>query len=373
MIVTDSTHEDIKERLVALARDLILIPSIPSRPEDRQRCYEFIRNHLESLEHIKVREFTDNGIPSLIAAPDGCHNPEVLMCGHLDVITHPDISVYRSEIKDGRIYGPGAGDMKGALAILLEVFRIIHSRSKDISLGIAVTADEETGGESGIGYLYDKQAVRCKSAMIPDGGSLNQITVEEKGILHLQVKCKGHTAHAARPWLGDNPIEKLMDQLTELRKYFNEMKITAGHWFPTCAITIMDTENKTVNRIASEASAVLDVRFPPPYTMEKMLEKIKEILSDDIEVEKIIGAEPTHLFPDALYQRVTEEVTGQSVELIKDDGGSDARFLAKDNIPVMISRPLVGNLHAQDEWIDIESMVKFYQIYERYLTQKFLK
>ncbi|VAW16905.1 hypothetical protein MNBD_BACTEROID05-330, partial [hydrothermal vent metagenome] len=147
---------DIQERLVALTRDMILIPSIPSREDDRQRCFEFIKNHLESLETIEVREFVCDGIPSLVAGPIGVANPEILMLGHLDVITHPDISVYRSHIKDGRIYGPGAGDMKGALAIMLEVFRKIHSLNAQASLGIVITADEEVGGQSGVGYLVDQ-------------------------------------------------------------------------------------------------------------------------------------------------------------------------------------------------------------------------
>lgn len=367
------THEDIQERLVALTRDLILIPSVLSKPEERRRAFEFIKNHVESLEHIEVREFEKNGIPSLIAAPPGCHNPQILMCGHLDVILHPDISTYRSCIENGRIYGPGAGDMKGALAVLLEVFRAIHSESKNASLGIAVTADEETGGASGIGYLFNEGGASCTEAMIPDGGSLNEITVEEKGILHLCLQCHGHSAHAARPWLGKNPLEKLMDRLRMLRQSFEKLKEGDDHWYPTCSVTIMGTKNETTNRIPANATAVLDIRFPPPYTVDKMLKQVKEILLNDIEVEILINAEPTHLSPDPAYQKITEEVTGKKTVLVRDDGGSDARYLAAKGIPVMMSRPLVGNLHSEDEWIDIESMVHLYHIYERYLSEKLLR
>lgn len=363
-------YDDILERLVALTRDLILIPSIPSRPEDRRRCFEFIKNHLESIEHIEVREFEKDGNPSLVAAPVGCHKPDILMCGHLDVITHPDIAVYRSEIKDGRIYGPGAGDMKGALAILLEIFRYIHSQSPNASLGIAVTSDEEVGGECGIGYLVKEEGVMCKEAMIPDGGALNQITVEEKGILHLKITCHGHSAHAARPWLGNNPIDHLMEKLGSLNAYFNEKKKEDTNWYPTCAVTIIETENKTINRIPTNASAVLDIRFPPPFTIDELLNQIKYALGGDVEMEVIISAEPTHLSPDPLYGDITEKVTGQPIKMVKDDGGSDARFLASYGIPVLMSRPTVGNLHADDEWIDIKSMGLFYQIYEQFLIQK---
>ncbi len=369
--ISHSKYHDIEERLIALTRDLILIPSIPSRVDDRRRCYEFIKNHLESIEHIEVREFEKDGIPSLVAAPEGCKKPDILMCGHLDVITHPDIALYRSEIKDGRIYGPGAGDMKGALAILIEIFRKIHSVKTDVSLGIAVTSDEEIGGECGIGFMFNKKKVRCKEGMIPDGGGLNEITVEEKGILHLSVKCEGTSSHAARPWLGDNPLERLMERLTKLKKHFDEKKKESDRWYPTCTVTIIETENQTTNRVPTDATAVLDVRFPPPYTVNSLLGEIKEVLESDIEVHIIITAEPTHLSPDPLYVDITQKITGQDVRLVKDDGGSDARFLAQHGIPVLMSRPLVGNLHAKNEWIDIKSMVLFYQIYEEFLMTKF--
>jgi len=51
-------------------------------------------------------------------------------------------------------------------------------------------------------------------------------------------------------------------------------------------------------------------------------------------------------------------------------GGSDARFLCRHDIPVLMSRPLVGNLHAADEWIDIASMVQFHRIIARYLEER---
>jgi len=371
-VIDDKNRNKIKERLVALTRDLIIIPSNPARPEDRQRCYEFIKNHLETLENIEVREFEKDGIPSLVAAPPGCHNPEVLLCGHLDVITHPDVSSYHSHIDAGRIYGPGAGDMKGCLAILMEVFHNVHAHHPNTPLGIAVTADEETGGVAGIGYLLKEKGLRCAQAMIPDGGSINRITVEEKGILHLKAEYTGHShsAHAARPWLGENAVEHLMDKTGLIRQYFEKLKRTEDHWYPTCAVTVFATKNQTTNRIPSTASVVMDIRFPPPFTVKKLLTKITELVGKDVKIDQILSDEPSQLSPDPLFQKITEDVTGQKTELIQDDGGSDARYFAAKQIPVVMSRPEVGNLHDKDEWINIDSMVTLYEIYERYLFSK---
>ena len=70
-------------------------------------------------------------------------------CAHLDVIDHSGAEHYRSEIREGRIYGPGAGDMKGALAIILTLFRNLMVSKPETSVGLAITSDEEKGGENG--------------------------------------------------------------------------------------------------------------------------------------------------------------------------------------------------------------------------------
>jgi succinyl-diaminopimelate desuccinylase len=71
-----------------------------------------------------------------------------------------------------------------------------------------------------------------------------------------------------------------------------------------------------------------------------------------------------------LFLAATEEITGKPVKLIREHGGSDARFISPYGIPVVMSRPLVGNLHAEDEWIEIASMESLYRIYRRYLKAK---
>ncbi len=374
MTATDSTEsERLKQRLVSLTRDLILMPSSAARPEDRQRCYEFIKNHLDALDTVEIREYSKNDIPSVIAAPRGCAHPEVLLCGHLDVVAHTDPALFRSRLENGRIYGPGAADMKGPLAIMLEIFRHVHTLHPGASLGMAVTADEESGGEHGVGYLFNDAGVRCGLAMIPDAGSLNRIAIEEKGILHMRTHSTGRPAHGARPWAGINPIEILIARLVALKEGFDAAwppDNAEDHWHPTCTVTLIGTPNQSVNAIPAEAEAILDIRFPAPHTVAEMAQFVNEILGVDIETTTLIGAEPTHLSPDETYRKITEEITGEPARFVRGHGGSDARFICALGIPVLMSRPLSGNLHAPDEWIDIASMLRFHRIYERYLEHK---
>jgi succinyl-diaminopimelate desuccinylase len=363
----------IEEDLVELTRQLVLMRTTEFEPEERRRCLDFIRNHIDALENVELREVESNGCTSLIAHPAGCEEPEILMVGHLDVVAHADHSVYRGEVREGRIVGPGAGDMKGAVAIILEVFRNTLRQHPGASLGLAITDDEEIGGMNGIGHLFGRLGLRCGTALVPDGGSLNRITIQEKGILHLDVECRGRSGHASRPWLGDSAAEQLTGALALLRERFDRKFPADDHWWhPTCVLTTLNTSNRTINRIPASAQANLDVRFPHPHSSEEMLSFVRDSLGPTIKVEAIISAEPADFSPDPLFQKVTAEVTGEEVILERSHGGSDARFIAARGIPAIISRPLVGKLHAVDEWIDIESMATFYEIYRRYVTERLL-
>lgn len=371
-------RERLKEHIVQLTRDLVLIESTDARPEERRRCFQLIRNHLEELPGIELRRLENHGYESLVVLPEGCEKPAVLFCGHLDVVEHPDPESYRSEIRDGCIYGPGAGDMKGQLAILVQLMRHLWREHPGLPVGLAITSDEERGGEQGVRYLVEDAGIDAEIAVIPDGGSLNDVIVEEKGILHLRLIAHGTAAHAARPWLGDNALERLMATTKRIQdSVFAPLapeKVTADdldtHWFPTCSVTMLETPNDSPNRIPEHAEAVLDVRFPPPHSVESMLEEIRGCLDGSVDAQPIVSAEPTHLAPDARFLELTSEVTGSPARMVRASGGSDGRFFFARGIPVMLSRPRVGNLHGRDEWIEIGSMLDYFEICRRYALEK---
>jgi succinyl-diaminopimelate desuccinylase len=252
----------------------------------------------------------------------------------------------------------------------MEVFRTIHARLPGASLGLAVTSDEERGGTFGTRFLFEEVGLRCGTAIVPDSGAVNQIAVEEKGTLHVKISVPGSAGHASRPWLADNPLDRIFALQQRLRAYFKSLERGVDHWHPTCTFTVLETSTRVANRIPDSAEVICDIRFPPPFTVAEMMSAVRNLADGEMHVEPLVFAEPTQLAPDPLYITITEEVTGRPVELIREHGGSDARFIAKYGIPVIMSRPLVGNLHAQDEWIDIATMETLYRIYAAYLERK---
>jgi succinyl-diaminopimelate desuccinylase len=370
------SDQELLARLTALTRDLVMIPTTESRREEQARCFEFLQNHLESLPGLRIDHYASREQRSMVVRPEGIEVPEILLCGHIDVIEHTQPNCYHSRVHEGRIYGPGAGDMKGQIAILIELHRELQSQYPGLSIGLALTSDEERGGMDGVRYLCEEIGLRAKYVIIPDGGSLADVTIEEKGVIHARLSRGGRAAHGARPWLGDNALENLMQALMRVQAHFQEfwpsepVEEQRNHWFPTCCVTLCETDNATANRIPDRASAVIDVRFPAPNTVERMLQQLRDLLGPEVDVEPLMTAEPTHLDPDPLFCDITTELSGQACQLVRASGGSDSRFFRQYGIPVNLSRPLVGNLHAIDEWIDMDSMVTYYHICRTYILRK---
>jgi len=379
----ESASEDrnLESWLVQLTRDLVLIESTQSRPDERRRCFQLVRNHLDELPEITLKMYEKNGYESLVALPEGVELPDILFCGHLDVVEHLNPEAYRSYLSRGCIHGAGTGDMKGALAILIILVGQLWRKHPQLPVGLAITSDEEQGGENGTRYLVEEVGLRCGSVILPDGGSIDRITVEEKGILHLKAVACGYSAHAARPWAVENSLQHLIDKLHALNQRFQELateRTTEGrtgnhdHWYPTCSVTRVSTPNESINRIPEEAVAILDVRFPPPWTVESMHKIIAKVMGEGIALHEIISTEPTQLDPDPLFIQATEDVLGHPPRLARIPGGSDARFFRPFGIPVIQSRPITGNLHRQDEWIEIRSMLDYFRICETYVSKRLI-
>ena len=371
MTVTDAAADAaLRDRLVALTRDLILVPSSAAHPAEIERSLELLRIQLDTVVGVRLEEHRWEGVPALVGLPAGVANPEVLLLAHIDVVDHGNAGVYRSQVRDGRIHGPGAGDMKGALAVLTTLFTELHQRHPGLSLGLAVTADEESGGH-GARHLV-AQGLACGVALLPDGGSIDRVVAAEKGILHLDTEWRGVSTHAAYPWEGRNPVDAMLDDLARLRTRFAALAngATGEHWHPTATVTTLESESHTLNRIPAFARAGIDVRFTPPWTVAAILAELRACLGPDAVATPRVGDEPTEMRPDPAFMAIGERVLGRPMGVVRTAGTSDARFFTERGIPVIISRPLVGNIHRPDEWIDIASMLQYYRMLQEFIHHR---
>jgi succinyl-diaminopimelate desuccinylase len=365
-----AAERQLRAGLIDFTRSLVQVPSSAAHPSAIERALELLRARLNPVEGVLIDEHRCEGVPSLVVRPAAVERPSILLVGHIDVVDHGTRRHYRSRVRDGRIYGPGAGDMKGAVAIMVTLFGDLLSRHPEVSLGLAITADEELGSQHGTRYLMD-QGLTCDLAILPDGGSIDTVVVAEKGLLHVEVVWRGASTHGAYPWTGNNPVDGMLGDLARMRDRFAALASDRpDHWYPTATVTTLESESKSVNRVPEFARAGVDVRFTPPWTVATMLREVQSCLSPGAELSLPNTTECTRMEIDADYRNITEQVLGAPLQEMRTPGASDARFFSALGIPAILARPVVGNVHRVDEWVDIDSMLQFHQILNTFIHRR---
>jgi acetylornithine deacetylase/succinyl-diaminopimelate desuccinylase-like protein len=124
---------------------------------------------------------------------------------------------------------------------------------------------------------------------------------------------------------------------------------------------------EAVNQVADYAEAMLDIRFVSKENEADILNLAKQVASKSgkIEIEKIISAFPMNTDENNNYVKKFKQIAKQKGIKIKSTfthGSSDARFFSENRIPVIVLRPKGGGHHSEEEWIELESLKKFYEV-----------
>ena len=177
---------------------------------------------------------SEPGRGSFVASVDsGEPGPTVLLLSHLDVVPADPrewkIHPFSGEVRGGFVWGRGALDCKGLVAVELFVFAELVKRERFKGrLVFAATADEEKGGKKGVGWLVENrpELLRADYAINEGGGfeikgekgSLFVVQAAEKGVYWFKVTFKGEPGHASMPLAGDNALVKASDFISAITK-----------------------------------------------------------------------------------------------------------------------------------------------------------
>ena len=143
-----------ESKILELARKLINIPSISKNPVALK---EVLKISALELKDYTIEWFVKDEIPSLLAyaSPSRPKRFKIILNAHLDVIPAKP-SQFSPKIKDGKLYGRGAYDMKAAAAVEILVFKEL-AKKLDFPLGLQLVTDEEIGGFKGTKYQKKKE------------------------------------------------------------------------------------------------------------------------------------------------------------------------------------------------------------------------
>ncbi|MBI4528270.1 MAG: M20/M25/M40 family metallo-hydrolase [Deltaproteobacteria bacterium] len=357
--------------------------------------------------------FRDAGIPvqryepvtgriSLIATLQGKGPRKLAFNGHLDVVPAGNLSTWRvdpygGEIIDGELWGRGSADMKSKIAAAMVLARILKEKDMPLpgSWTVMLVPDEETGGEDGTKWLVEQNLVQADAVIVGEGAG-RHYGVANKGSLGVDLKLTGRSAHAARPFEGDNAVERLaallprfreleswepdlpaeVREIIELSRPFHEENAkkrnvpvdlylwSLGHTTVNVGTFRGGTKR---NVVADTAVAELDLRYPPGVTggevraqVEKLLQGLK---ADGLTMEVAFDFEP-------FYQDVKAEIVQISINALRELGicaepypvfkGSfnDCRHLQRGGIPSVVLGHDGSGGHVPNERFNVEEIVQ---------------
>ncbi|KAK2738323.1 hypothetical protein FQN57_007083 [Myotisia sp. PD_48] len=341
------------------------------------------------------------GIVNVVARiPSGRPGKRLVFNGHLDTFpigenldwTVPPIG---GILKGGRVYGRGAGDMKGGIAASMTA-AIVLSAHRDLWCGeivLTLAGDEETMGNKGTKWLLDNVPEATGDAMVcGDAGSPGIIRFGEKGFVWLRVDAVGTRAHGAHVHLGINAINRLraaLDAVQALEEFpvplpaevrdaidlaseRSESISGAGESDTLRHVTVnIGTIEGGVspNLVPSHASAQCDIRLPPGVSTKVILAALKRMLGpmQGISWSILRKFDPIYTSPEhelvQLASKVAFEVTKLPVVSNMRVGASDSRLYRSAGIPSIVVGCSANNMGAADEYVEVAELVQLAQIH----------
>jgi succinyl-diaminopimelate desuccinylase len=220
------TIESRRDEMVNLAQALIRFPTVNPPGEAYRPCAEFIGRRLRergfNVEYVHAAGTPgdDEGHPriNVIARRTGSlPGPCVHFNSHIDVVQTGagwTMDPFAAIVKDGKLYGRGACDMKGGLAAsIVAVEALIDSfEALPGTLEISGTVDEESGGYGGVHYLAARgwfSAPRVDHVIIPEPLNVDRVCIGHRGVWWAEIETHGRMAHGSMPFLGDCAVRHM--------------------------------------------------------------------------------------------------------------------------------------------------------------------
>jgi succinyl-diaminopimelate desuccinylase len=280
-----------EKRLVRLLQEMVRVPTTNPPGHHYREMVELLKGCCERLGmKAQVHRVPDELVQkvtgsaawpryNLVARWEAGKAQTAHFNAHYDVVPTAGQWKFGSPFEPGLsgdwLYGRGSGDMKGSIAALLMAIEALQESGSEPACNVecSFTADEETGGELGAGYVVRQGLVNAHFAVVCEGASGAQVGCGHNGVLWLEVELLGKSAHASRPQEGVNAFEamagvvgQLQDckkKLAEVRRQYRDFDGQTRQ--PTLNIggVFAGGEGDKVNTVPARAAFSLDRRVLP--------------------------------------------------------------------------------------------------------------
>jgi acetylornithine deacetylase len=304
------------------------------------------------VEHGLDVELLGDKRPSVVATKRGSGGGRsLLLNGHLDTVGVAGMETpFEPRIEDGRLYGRGAYDMKGALAAILLAATEANGLRGDVI--VTLVADEELAS---IGTEAVVEHVQADAAIVVEPTDL-RVAIAHRGFVGFELTTAGVAAHGSRPDLGVDAIAKMGPILVALAEL--DERLQAGERHPLVGTASLHASLIEGGQELSSfpASCVLtgERRTIPGETVAHVEQELRT-LAGDAALRIIASRDPLTVEPDDPFVELVGRVSGAG-DYVGALFWTDAALIAGAGIPTVLFGPAGEGAHAVIEWVDLASL-----------------
>ena len=375
---------------IELTSELIQCKSITPKSEG---SLDIIISYLEPLGFNCERIDFGEGIEKVenLYARFGTMEPNIAFAGHVDVVPTGDINnwsinPFGGEVKEGKVWGRGAADMKSGIAAFIAAVSDFLKDNKNLkdfgSISFIITSDEEGKAINGTKKVVDWLKAKSETISGCIVGEPTNVTrmgdtlkIGRRGSFTGSLTVTGIQGHVGYPHLAENPINSLLKMLEPFSKIYLD-EGTKYFQPSSIMITSIDVNNDASNVIPGEVKAKFNIRFNTLHSassLKTMLDKQFSDVTSNYKFDFFCNAEPFLTNDDFLkttLQKAIQKVVNINPEKSTSGGTSDARFISK--ICPVIEFGLVGKtMHKIDENVEVNDIINLTKIYNQFLFNYF--
>jgi succinyl-diaminopimelate desuccinylase len=377
-----STSAPMSETL-NLTLDLIRRSSVT--PDDAG-CMDLLAARLEPFGF--RREWLNFGDTKNIWLRRGTEAPLFVFLGHTDVVPPGPLEDWHSppfepEIREGRLYGRGAADMKSGVAAMVTALErfVAECPGHRGSIALLLTSDEEGAATHGVVKVVEVLEARSEKidwCLIGEPSSFDRlgdvIRVGRRGSLCGALRVFGVQGHVAYPEQADNPIHRFAPALAEL---VSTVWDRGNAFFPPTSFQVSNIRSGTgaENVIPSRLEAQFNFRFSTASTEQGLKDRVHAILDrhglQHALSWRLSGA-PFLTDGGDLLEAIQCALTDERGEPARPDTGggtSDGRFIAPTGAQVVELGPLNGTIHKANEHVPVVELDVLSNVYQKVLIK----
>jgi succinyl-diaminopimelate desuccinylase len=341
---------------MALADRTLDLVNIASVSGDEAEAYAYIK------ANVPLDTVFDDG-ETLLYAKRGA-KPLVLLAGHLDTV--PEQGNRPGRIDDGWVTGLGASDMKGGVAVMVELAGWAAGTELAYDVAFLFFPREELGPEHNPlpGVFAHAPLVDEAKLVICLEPTDNQLHLGCLGNLVARVVFEGKSAHSARPWTGENAIAKALRGLAPVLEAQPRDVELEGLTFREVISVVKLNAGIATNVIPARAEAILNFRYAPDRTPAEAEARVRELVGADVEI--LSNSAAAHVAPrDGIVGKLAQ--AGHFEFAPKQAWTNVADFAARGLDAVNLGPGATRYAHAVDERVEIMALERTFAALQAFL------